>query len=371
MHTFEELGLATHRVEALKLQHIQAPADIQLKAYPTLSSGQDAWLSAPTGSGKTLAYLLPLLEQIDASTTDLQLAILAPTQELAVQLHAVIQSLEQGGSPAVRSQLLIGNASTKRQIEKLKKKPHVVVGTCGRMRSLAEERKLKLHLCKCVIIDEADGMLIDDTVEEIEALLQKTPRDRQLVFTSATDKGDAYLIAQDLCSKLTWIEGTTRETVSTIEHRYLEASYHHKAKSLQRLLETLEPERAMVFLHRNASAEELGEQLSAKGVEVLVLHGALSKFDREKALNRFRRGKMKVLIASDVAARGLDIKKVSHIINIDLPSDSGDYQHRAGRTGRMGAPGTTISIVTEDELKLVQRYERDLDIEIEPLRLHP
>ena len=369
MGTFDELEIAAHRVDALTQQHIHEPADIQLKAYPILNSGQNAWLSAPTGSGKTLAYLLPLLQQVDASTNELQLAILSPTQELAVQLHEVIRLLEQSGDPAVRSQLLIGNASTKRQKEKLKKKPHVVVGTCGRMRSLADERKLKLHQCQCLIIDDADNMHIDETIEDVEALIQKTPRDRQLVFTSATDKGDAYLIAQDLCTKLTWIEGTTRETVSTIEHRYIEASYHHKAKALQQLLETLEPERAIVFLHRNASAEELGEQLTAKGVDVLVLHGALSKFDREKALNRFRRGKVKVLIASDVAARGLDIKKVSHIINIDLPSDSGDYQHRAGRTGRMGAPGVAISVVTEDELKLIRRYERDLELAIEPLQL--
>lgn len=367
MHTFDTLGLSEHRIQALAQQAISTPADIQAKAYPILSSKQHAWLSAPTGSGKTLAYLLPLLEQIDATTTELQVAILAPTQELAVQIHDCIRQLEHNGTPTVRSQLLIGNASTQRQKEKLKKKPHIVVGTCGRMLWLARERKLKLHQCNCIVIDEADNLLSTDSIVDVEAFIKMTPRDRQMVFTSATDKDDAFQIAQAIGTDVCWLQGEAQPGKASIKHSYIEASYHNKSKALQQLLETVEPERAIVFLHRNASAEELGEELDTKKLSVLILHGGLSKFEREKALNQFRRGKVKVLIASDVAARGLDIKKLTHIINIDLPSDSGDYLHRAGRTGRMGAAGHTISIVTADELKLIRRYERDLDITIDPM----
>ena len=154
-----------------------------MQAYPVLSNQQDAWLSAPTGSGKTLAYLLPLLERIDAGSKDLQLAVLSPTQELAVQIHECIRLLEKDNEPAIRSQLLIGNASVIRQKEKLKKKPHVVVGTVGRMIELSIQRKLKLHRCHMIVIDEADNMLADDSIEEVEAFLKMTPRDqRQLLL---------------------------------------------------------------------------------------------------------------------------------------------------------------------------------------------
>ena len=164
MNTFKSLGLSDSRIEALASQNITTPADIQVQAYPTLSNQQDAWLSAPTGSGKTLAYLLPLLERIDASSKDLQLAVLSPTQELAVQIHECIRLLEKDNEPAIRSQLLIGNASVVRQKEKLKKKPHVVVGTVGRMLELNIQRKLKLHRCHMIVIDEADNMLADDSI---------------------------------------------------------------------------------------------------------------------------------------------------------------------------------------------------------------
>lgn len=364
MSTFCTLGVAGHRIEALAQQGIQTPAGIQALTYPILSDRQDAWLCAPTGSGKTLAYLLPLLDRIDPETTDLQVAVLVPTQELAVQINDCIRLLEQAANPAIRSQLLIGNASSKRQKEKLKKKPHIVVGTCGRILSLANERKLKLHLCKCVVIDEADTMLGEDSIEDVEAIIKMTPRERQLVFASATEKGHAFHHAQSMGKDVQWLQGEALKSVTTIEHSYIETRYHNKPKALQQLLENLQPERAIVFVHRNLTVEELGEELTYRKFDLHVLHGNLSKFDREKALNQFRRGKVKVIIASDVAAKGLDVKGVSHIINFDLPSSPDDYLHRAGRTGRMGASGHAISIVTEEEYKLIQRYERELDIEI-------
>jgi ATP-dependent RNA helicase DeaD len=367
MSTFITLGLSEHRIQALAQQNIDTPADIQAQAYPILSSKHDVWLSAPTGSGKTLAYLLPLLEQIDATTTDLQVAILSPTQELAVQIHDCIRLLEQGGSPATRSQLLIGNASAQRQKEKLKKKPHIVVGTCGRMLELGIQRKLKLHLCRSVVIDEADNMLTDDSIEDVEAFLKMTPRDRQLIFTSATEKGNAFNTAQSIGTNVQWLQAEKQQIVPTIEHSYFEARFHNKARALHHLLKTVCPERAIAFVHRNEGAEELGADLERRHLHLAVLHAGLSKFERQTALDDFRRGKIKVLVASDVAARGLDIKGITHIINVDLPSDSDDYLHRTGRTGRMGASGHAISLVSEGEMKLIRRYERDLGITIQPM----
>ena len=365
MSTFQTLGLSDSYIESLSLQQITAPTDIQIQGYSVIRDRGDVWLSAPTGSGKTLAYLLPLLAGIDSSTTDLQVAVLSPTQELAVQIHDSIRALEPSKTSGLRTQLLIGNASAQRQKEKLKKKPHIVVGTLGRMLELGRVRKLKLHLCQSVVIDEADNMLAEDRIADVEAFLKMTPRDRQLVFTSATHKGDAFYIAETLGTAVQWKAAAGPATqAAIIEHSYVETRYHNKARVLHKLLKTLEPERAIVFVHRNESAEELGDELEGRHPQLAVLHGALSKFERQKALDRFRRGKIKVLIASDVAARGLDIKGVTHIFNVDLPSSSDDYLHRAGRTGRMGANGHTCSLASEDELKLIRRYERDLHIKI-------
>ncbi len=370
MDTFKTLGLSDSRIEALARQNITTPADIQVQAYPTLSNQQDAWLSAPTGSGKTLAYLLPLLERIDVGSKDLQLAVLSPTQELAVQIHECIRLLEKDNEPAIRSQLLIGNASVVRQKEKLKKKPHVVVGTVGRMLELNIQRKLKLHRCHMIVIDEADNMLADDSIEDVEAFLKMTPRDqRQVVFTSATEKGNAFNSAQSIGKDVQWHQAKAQQIVPTIEHGYIEAPYHNKARALHHFIKTVRPERAIAFVHRNESAEELGDDLERRHLHVNVLHAGLSKFERQTALEQFRSGEIKVLIASDVAARGLDIKGVTHIINVDLPSDSNDYLHRVGRTARMGESGHAISLASEDEMKLIRRYERDLKITVREVRV--
>lgn len=370
MTTFQSLGLSGNRIEALARQNITTPTEIQTQSYTTLFNGQDAWLSAPTGSGKTLAYLLPLLERIDSSSKDLQFAILSPTQELAVQIHECIRLLEKDYAPAIRSQLLIGNASVVRQKEKLKKKPHVIVGTVGRMLELNIQRKLKLHCCRMIVIDEADNMLADDRIDDIEAFLKTTPRDqRQVVFTSATEKGGAFNTAQSIGKNVQWLQAVQSSIAPSIEHSYIEAPYHNKARALHQLIKNTRPERAIAFVHRNESAEALGADLERRHLRVHVLHAGLSKFERQTALEQFRSGEIKLLIASDVAARGLDIKGISHIINVDLPSDSSDYLHRAGRTGRMGEQGHAISLPSEDEIKLIRRYERDLKITVLEINL--
>ena len=365
MTSFQSLGLSTTLITELTRLAIHTPSDIQVQAYPTLSQGRDAWLSAPTGSGKTLAYLLPLIAQIDVSTTDLQVVILAPTQELAVQIQDCIRQLDAGGHLGIRSQLLIGKASAQRQKEKLKKKPHIVVGSCGRMRDLGEQRKLKLHKCRAVCIDEADNMLAHDHLEDLEGFLKMTPRDRQLVFASATQKGDAFRTAQSIGREVQWISGQAIESDSSIDHFYLETNFHRKIDTLGKLLDALQPERAIVFTHRNETAEIVDQQLEKYQLQQVVLHGGMSKYERQMALKNFRKRSATILISSDVAARGLDIKGLTHIINLDLPTLSEDYLHRVGRTGRMGAAGVAISLVTDGEEKLIHRYQRDLDIIVE------
>ncbi len=367
--TFNTLGLSQALIDSLAKQDIAVPADIQKKAFPLLANNQDAWLSSPTGSGKTFAYLLPLLSKINLDSLDLQIVILAPTHELAIQINDCIRLLYQNLTPALRCQLIIGNTSVKRQKEKLKKKPHMVVGSCGRMLDLIKEKKLKVHKCNCVVIDEADSMLANDRIEGVNQFLKTIPKDRQLVFASATKKDGAFTVAQDLGSNLQWIEGKDSKADPKIEHYYIEEAQIHKTDTLRRILHAIKPEKAIVFLHRNETAELVQSKLETKELNMVLIHGQLSKFDRQKALRFFKQGKAKILVSSDVSARGLDIKGVTHIINLDAPSQSDDYTHRAGRTGRMGATGIAITIVAANELRLIKKYERDLGITISPATL--
>ncbi len=362
MATFQSLGLPETLIKQLTRLEVHTPSDIQIQSYSPLNRGRDAWLSAPTGSGKTLAYLLPLITQIDVNTTDLQIVVLAPTQELAAQIYNCIQHLDTNGNLNIRRQLLIGNASAQRQKEKLKKKPHIVVGSCGRMLELGKQRKLKLHKCRCVSIDEADNMLAEDHIEDVEAFLKMMPRDRQLIFTSATEKGDAFRTAQSIGKNVKWITGQTIKSESSIKHFYIETSFHRKIDTLGKLLETNLLEKAIIFTHRNETAELISETLEKHELRKTVLHGRMSKYERQMALKNFRKGIVNILLSSDVSARGLDIKGLTHIINFDLPTLSDDYLHRVGRTGRMGAAGIAISIITAEEEKVIRRYERDLNI---------
>ncbi len=369
MSSFAELNVPDNLIEALASQGITEPTDIQVKAFPVIHTNQDAWLSSATGSGKTFAYLLPLLGRIDIQSTDLQLVILAPTQELAVQIHTCVKSLYPDNTRAPRTQLLIGSASIQRQKEKLKKKPHIVVGSCGRMLELVREKKLKLHHCRHVVIDEADKMLAVDSLTDLEHLLDLMDNDRQLIFASATKKGNAFEQAQQLGLDVQWLRGEDVRADPRIEHYFIESPHHHKSDALRRLLHAVKPEKAIVFLHRNETVELVQLKLETKDLDMVMIHGAKNKFEREKALRHFRQGKAKVLVSSDVSARGLDIKGVTHIINLDAPSHSDDYLHRVGRTGRMGATGVAISILAPNEQMLVQRYEKDLRIKIRPAQL--
>ena len=317
-----------------------------------------------TGSGKTFAYLLPLLKHLNLDSIDLQVIILAPTHELAAQIHECIRTLHQSTAQKPRTQLIIGNASIKRQQEKLKKKPHVIVGSCGRIIDLGLGKKLKLHKCKCIVVDEADSMMEQDSIDRLKQLLKMVPNERQLVFASATEKSNTFTIAQEIGSNVQWVQGEDSEADPNIEHYYIQETHIHKTDALRKLLNAIKPEQTLVFLHRNTTATLVQEKLEAKGLDLVLIHGSLSKLDRQKALTRFRQGKAKILVSSDISARGLDIRGVTHIINLDAPTQSDDYTHRAGRTGRMGANGTAITIIAPNELNLIKKYERELDITI-------
>lgn len=366
--TFTDLQLPPDLVAALAKQQIAEPTPIQAAALPVLLDGKDAYLHAQTGTGKTLAYLLPLFCRLDAAQALTQAAILAPTHELAIQIHRQCCDLAQNAGWPVRTVLLIGGTATDRQIEKLKKKPHLVVGSPGRVGELITKGKLKTKEIRSIVVDEADRLLNEESVDAVRAIIQAAPRGRQLIFASATVEPQSTAVIAELAPDLKMLQADAAAVNENIDHLYLVCEERDKPDELRRLLHALAPQRAIVFVHRNDVAERIAAKLAHHQIPVADLSTALDKQDRKHAMEGLRSGAIRVLIASDIAARGLDIKGVTHIFNFDVPTLSKAYLHRVGRTGRAGAKGVAVSLVTEIEARVIPRYREELGIVMQRVR---
>lgn len=367
--TFTELQLAPALIAALEQQQITDPTPIQTAALPVLLAGRDAYLHAETGTGKTLAYLLPIFSRLDTAQAATQAVIIAPTHELALQIHRQSCDLAQNAGWPVRSLLLIGGTSTERQIDKLKKKPHLVVGSPGRIAELIAKGKLKAQHVRSIVIDEADRLLSEESLLAVRAVIQAAPPTRQLIFASATLERDSTSIVTELAPEFVMLQAGAAAVNENIEHLYLICEERDKTDELRKLLHALAPERAIVFVHRNDIAGRIALKLEHHKIPAADLNAALDKEDRKHAMDGFRKGDIRVLIASDIAARGLDIKGVTHIFNFDVPTLSKAYLHRVGRTGRAGAKGLAVTLMTEVEARLVRRYQEELGIVMQCVRM--
>ncbi len=367
--TFAELGVATDLVAALAKQGITEPTPIQQLALPVLFEGRDAYLNAETGTGKTLAYLLPIFGRIEAARAATQAVVLAPTHELAIQIHRQACDLAQNAGWPIRSLLLIGGTSMERQLDKLKSKPHVVVGSPGRIRELMGMGKLKTLGVRTVVVDEADRLMIEEGLPVVRAIVQGMPKGRQLIFASATEQPESADAIATLAPGVAMLRPGVAAVNAEIVHRYLVCEERDKPRVLRQLLHALRPERALVFAHLNATAERVAAQLAHHQVPVAELHAGIDKLGRQRAMADFRSARARVLVASDVAARGLDIAGVTHVINLDVPTQSKAYLHRVGRTARARAKGEAVSLMTANEVRLVRRYEHELGIVLHRVRL--
>ena len=367
--TFTELLLPTELIAALAKQQISDPTPIQSAAMPVLMAGKDAYLNAETGTGKTLAYLLPLFTRMDPMQAATQVVIVAPTHELAIQIHRQSCDLAQNAGRAIRSVLLIGGTATDRQIEKLKAKPHVVVGSPGRILELIERGKLKTAHIRSIVIDEADRQLHDESLEWIQKIVSVAPPARQLIFASATIDSQTRQVMGSLSPDAQMLCPGTVAVNENIEHLYLVCEERDKPDVLRKLLHAFDMPRSIVFVHRNEVAERIAAKLAHHKLVVADLNAELNKMDRKQAMDGIRSGTIRIMIASDLAARGLNILGVTHIFNLDVPTMSKAYLHRVGRTGRAGAKGTAISLVTEIEARLVRRYEQELGITMQCVRV--
>lgn len=363
--TFDALNLNPALVRALNKQNITIPTEIQTKVIPEALKNKDLIAQSETGTGKTLAYLLPLYEKINTEAREAQAIILAPTHELAIQVQRQIEKLSQNSEMKVTSTPIIGNVNIERQIEKLKEKPQIIVGSPGRILELIKKKKISAHTVKTIILDEGDRLMDDNNLESVRAVIKSTLKDRQLMMFSATVSQEAINKAREIMKEPDLIKGQENTTVpNTIEHLYFLAEQREKIDVLRKLVRIMNPKKAMVFVNRNDEIDRFAEKLKYHGLKAESIHGANIKLDRKKTMEDFRTGKIQLLVASDIAARGLDIEEVTHIFNLSMPEDSKDYLHRAGRTGRKGNTGVVVSIVTDRELSLIKMYEKAFKINI-------
>ncbi|WP_071396171.1 DEAD/DEAH box helicase [Bacillus tuaregi] len=345
------------------------PTSIQSYAIPHILEKKDVIAQSPTGTGKTLAYLLPVLNMIDPEKKAVQAVILASSQELVMQILNEIQKWSEGSG--IRGASFIGGANVKRQLEKLKKHPHIAVGTPGRVLELIKQKKLKMHEVKMVVLDEGDQLLVPEHTGTVQQIVKSTLSDRQVVLFSATLPDSIVGLAKELTNEAEIITVKKDATIHAekVNHIYFISEQREKIKLLEKI-SRLKALKALVFVKDIGNLNVLAEKLQFKKINVSILHSDLNKMERQKALRSFRDGKTSMLIATDVAARGLDIEGITHVVHYDFPKDINQYVHRSGRTGRFGAAGTVVSLVTEREERDLKKFAKEIGVQPTMKRFH-
>ena len=353
---FGSIGLRPELVQTLIERGYTAPTPIQSELIPALLAGRDVIGQSQTGSGKTAAFGLPILQTLQGGKRHVQGLIMAPTRELAVQVAGAMA--QYGRGVGVRVLAVYGGQPYITQISRLKKGVDVVVGTPGRLLDLIQRKSLDLQHVSTVVLDEADEMLSMGFIADIEAILEETPAGRQTALFSATmPKPILHLAKRYLRNPHTFTMGHQKLTVATVEQRYYLINESDRLAALTRLFEAEPIVSALVFARTRLSTAELAAELATRGFQAEVLNGDLGQEARERVLQRFRNNQIKVLVATDVAARGLDIDHVSHVFNYDMPQDPEWYVHRIGRTGRAGKSGIAISLLTPKERWFLRKIE--------------
>ncbi len=363
---FKDIGISNHFIDALNKLNITTPTPVQLKAIPLLLKGQHVMAQARTGSGKTLAYLLPILENLDSAFNEA--LILVPTRELAKQVNRVIKDLKLH---KVRSMTIYGGVSINNQIRKLEKGVNIIVGTPGRIIDLYKRRKLNLRKIKYICLDEADRLWDFGFAPDVKYILNQVKSNYQFMLFSATLHSEIRdLVKEYSKNKFVFINLSKDDLTvhNTRQYYYLIDFFKDKYKSFMKILRNEKPKHALVFVNTKKTANWLGRRLKSQkniNYKVDIISGNLSQFQREKILKGFREHKINLLVATDVAARGLDIENISHVFNYDIPKFPENYVHRIGRTSRMGKDGVAITLVLKDEYEYLCHIEGIIDKEIQ------
>jgi superfamily II DNA/RNA helicase len=360
VQSFADLGVSPVVADALAARGITTPFAIQSLVVPDVLAGHDVLAKSPTGSGKTLAFAIPMVERLQATDRRPSALVLAPTRELALQI--VDDMTEIAHKRALSVAAIYGGAGIQRQIAQARKS-HILVATPGRLEDLLQRRAVSLEHIRILVLDEADRMLDMGFRPAVDRIVARTPRSRQTLFFSATLEGTAGTIAQ------AYTTGARRhEHVPAVDHkaetvhRFVKVAHEHKVDALVRELKDDERGLTIVFVRTKRGADRLVKRLKDNYVTAVAMHGDKSQSQREKALARFERGEVDTLVATDVAARGIDVRDVTHVINYDAPEDRDGYVHRTGRTGRAGRAGISVTFVLGDQARDIGKIAGDLGL---------
>jgi len=360
VQSFAELGLSQPLIQALSDVGYESPTPIQQQTIPLLLAGGDVIGQAQTGTGKTAAFALPILQQLDLALMAPQALVLTPTRELAIQVAEAIHTYAKHLGRA-RAVPIYGGDSIQKQIGRLRSGVQVVVGTPGRIMDHLRRGTLDLKGIKTIVLDEADEMLSMGFMEDVEWILEQAPAERQMAFFSATIPREVKRIAERFLHAPNTVSIQHKTvTVTTVEQHYLRVQERQKLDALSRLLETeaVPGEAVLIFARTKLRAAELAEHLQSRGYAVEAMHGDLNQQQRETVLRRLRGGQIEIVVATDVAARGLDVEHIARVVNYDIPHDPEAYVHRVGRTARAGRAGKAILFVTPREERMLREIER-------------
>ena len=362
--TFSDLGISTELLKALKSLNIAVPTEIQQKAIPVLLSNEKDFVGlAKTGTGKTAAFGLPLLQMIDSKELKIQAVILVPTRELGSQIFNNLQSFAQY-LPEISIAAVCGGIPVKPQIERLKEVTHIVVATPGRLIDLIERKAIDITQASYLILDEADEM-VTALKESLEEIISKLPKDRKTWLFSATLPGTVKQLVQNYMSKHVTQLSADMETVgnTAIDHEYIVVGPEEKLDVLMHFLTSREGQRGIIFCKTKAAVNKLAKNLAINRFSSGALHGSLTQPIRDRIMDQFREGHINILVATDLAARGIDVKEVSYVVNYHLPDVYETYVHRSGRTARAGAKGLSLTVLQPEEVVEIADFERELGIE--------
>lgn len=378
--SFADLGLSDSLLKTLADIGYESPSPIQAECIPVLLEGRDLIGQAQTGTGKTAAFALPLMEQIDLKISKPQALVLTPTRELAIQVAEALQSYAKN-LPGFHVLPIYGGQSYTIQLKQLSRGAHIIVGTPGRVMDHLERKTLNLDHLKTMVLDEADEMLRMGFIDDVEWILERTPAQHQTALFSATMPEQIRRVAQKYLVEPREIKiKSATATVAAIRQVYWQVSGMHKLDALTRILEVEDSfDAAIIFVRTKNSTVELADKLSARGYAAAALNGDLNQQMRERVIEQLKSGALDIVVATDVAARGIDVPRVSHVVNYDIPYDTEAYVHRIGRTGRAGMEGEAISLVSHDERgfmrdieRLIKRtIEREVVVGFEPSAIAP
>lgn len=366
---FDSLGLSDEVVRTLKDLGYEAPTPIQRATIPALLEGRDLVGQAQTGTGKTAAFALPLIEKIDPGDKQTQALILAPTRELAVQVAEAVHSYAKS-SPQIHVLPIYGGAPIVPQLKRLERGVQIVVGTPGRIIDHLDRRSLDLSSIRMLVLDEADEMLRMGFIDDVERILRDTPEERQVALFSATMPAEIRRIAERYLKNPVNVAIEQRSMAApAIDQRFLNVSEQQKLEALQQILELEPSEGVLIFRRTKNGAAELAEKLEARGFSAQPMHGDMTQSLRESVIRRLKGGQIEIVVATDVAARGLDVEQITHVVNYDIPYDVEAYVHRIGRTGRAGRSGVATLFVTPRERRMLREIERHTKSVIQPMKM--